>query len=327
MTASATVISNRESLLDALQSTGLLNGVQFAKATAALPPDVESASATAQSLIAGGFLTRFQVERLLAGRTDGFILGQYAILDQVGRGAMGRVFKAKHRTMNRFVAIKVLSADVTRTAPARDTFHREVRAAASLNHPNIVTAYDANEVGERFYLVLEFVDGPNLDVLVRQRGPLPVAEACEIVRQAALGLQHAHEHGMVHRDVKPANLLIARPSKTVPGCVVKIADFGIARLQPPQAHSGRTPATPASGILGTPDFVAPEQAHDPRKADHRADLYSLGCVFYFLLTGRVPFPGGTALEKVARQQHESPQPIHQFRADVPPQVAAGSAMH
>lgn len=318
MTPPTAVLTDRKTFLHALQGSGLLSAAQFAKASTSLPHEASEAMAAAQHFVVTGVLTQFQADRLLAGRTDGFVLGQYTILEQVGRGAMGRVFKAKHRTMNRFVGIKVLSADVTRTSTARESFQREVRAAAKLNHPNIVTAYDANEVGERFYLVLEFVDGPNLDTLVCERGPLPIGEACEIVRQVACGLQHAHEQGMVHRDVKPANLLAARPSRSVPGCLVKIADFGIARIAPVASTSA---AVGRTGLLGTPDYVAPEQARDPHTADHRADLYSLGCVFYFLLAGRPPFPGGRTADKVHRHQHEQPLPIERVRPDVPPPVA------
>ena len=250
-----------------------------------------SAADAARGLVTAGLLTRFQADRLLAGRTDGFLLGPYVILEQVGRGAMSRVYKAKHRTMNRPVAIKVLSSSLTRTAAEREWFQREVRAAGKLAHPNIVTAYDANELQDRFYLVLEFVDGPNLDSFVRQRGPLPVSDACEFVRQIATGLQHAHEKGMFHRDLKPQNLLVARPTPSAP-LTVKIADFGIPKA-----------------IHGPTAFTAPEQAGTtPVPADSRADLYSLGCVFYFLLTGRAP--------------GAFPVPIGQARPDVPSEVTA-----
>lgn len=304
--------ATRAELLAATEAAGILTAGQLARARDAAP---ESASATeaAAVLVAAGLLTRFQADRLLAGRADGLVLGQHVIQEQVGKGSAGRVFKAVHRAMNRPVAIKVLRPELTRTGAARQALQREVKAAARLNHPNIVTAYDANEHGDRFYLVMEFVDGPTMEALVRERGPLPVAEACELVRQVAVGLQHAHERGMVHRDIKPANLLVGRASKTLPGCVVKIADFGIARLSP-------GPGT-AAGLVGTPDYVAPEQAANPQAADHRADLYSLGCVFYFLLAGAVPFPGGTAAEKVRRHQSAAPVPVEQARPDVPPAVA------
>ena len=304
----------RETFLDALKAADLFTPTQLARAEAAISPHISTAAEAAHLLVAGGFLTRFQSERLLAGRTDGFHLGPYLILEQVGRGAMGRVYKAKHRTMNRPVAIKVLSAELTRTTSARQAFQRAVRSAAQLNHPNIVIAYDANEVNERFYLVLEFVDGPNLETLVRERGPLPAADACELIRQAAIGLAHAHRHGMFHKNIKPVNILVTRPSRSDRGSLVKIADFGIAKLAPDQ------PLT--LGLLAGPDYVAPEQAHNPRSADHRSDLYSLGAVLYFLLTGRPPFWGGSAESKVHRHTWEEPAPVNHLRADIHPAVVA-----
>ncbi len=269
--------------------------------------------AASRALMAAGYLTKFQAERILAGRTDGFHLGPYLILDQIGCGSMGRVYKAKHRTMNRAVAIKMLSTEVTRTVANRQTLQKEVRSVAQLNHPNIVTAYDANELADRHYLVLEYVDGPNLETLLRERGRLPVVEACELVRQIAMGLAHAHSHGVIHRDLKPSNLLVAR-SSLQPGYVVKICDFGIARLTPSQS--------PAQGKFHRcPDFVAPEQAHDLDTADHRADLYSLGAVLYFLLSGSPPFSGGTPEEKICRHLLEEPVRIERLRSDVHPALA------
>jgi serine/threonine protein kinase len=308
--------TDRHELLSVLAESDLLTAAQFAKADAAAPDPASTARDTAQLLVSAGLLTPFQAERLLSGRTDGLVLGQHVIQDQVGKGSVGRVYRATHRAMNRTVAIKVISADVTKSSAARQTFHREVRAAARLNHPHIVTAFDANEVGDRFYLVMEFVDGPTLETLVRERGPLPWPEACEVIRQVAVGLQHAHDQGMVHRDIKPANLLVSRVSPSMPGCVVKIADFGIAKLSPALAD-----APPAIGLTGTPDYVAPEQAYNAQSADHRADLYSLGCVFYFLLTGQPPFAGGDTAEKVRRHQCESAPSIERLRPDLPPTVA------
>ena len=295
-------LADRDALLEAVRAAGLLTPNQQLKASAAAPPG--SATDAAGALVAAGLLTRFQADRLLSGRTDGFQLGQYVILDQVGRGSMSRVYKAKHRTMNRAVAVKVLSAELTRTPESRQAFQREVRTAGNLSHPNIVTAYDANELHDRFYLVLEFVDGPSLDALVRQRGPLPVDEACEFVRQIAHGLKHAHEQGMVHRDLKPGNLLVARATSSAP-LAVKIADFGIPRL-----------------VAGAPDYVAPEQLHNPHVADARSDLYSLGCVFYFLLTGHSPFASSTPEETARRLTREEAPRVERLRTDVPAEVAA-----
>ncbi|QDU18185.1 serine/threonine-protein kinase [Urbifossiella limnaea] len=305
-------VTDRQAFLAALCRSGILAPARLAKATAAVPDDATAAAAAA-ALVAAGFLTRFQAGRLLAGRTDGFVIDPYVIQEEVGRGPGGRVFKALHGSMHRTVAIKVLAAGRTRTPDAKEAFRREARAAAGLNHPNIITAFDASERGERAYVATEYVDGPDLARLVKARGPLPAAEACEIVRQAAVALEYAREQGMTHSGIKPTNLLVARASKTLPGCVVKVADFGISRLAPADAAVDTDTQLPAAGAA---DYAAPEAA-----GDHRSDLYSLGCVFYFLLTGRPPFPGGSAESKASRHRGEFPAPVEAQRPDVPPGVA------
>jgi serine/threonine-protein kinase len=318
---------DRQTFLSNLRQSGLVTGEQMAKVVSRLP-DTNKGVVLARALIEHGLLTRFQAELLLVGRTNGFHLGQYRILDHLGRGGMGRVFKAEHQTMNRVVAIKVLAPHLVKTPKAQQLFQREVRAAAKLVHPNIVTAYDANQIGDRCYLVMEYVDGPNLEQLVQQQGPLPVGLACDFIRQAAGGLQYAHELGMVHRDIKPANLLAQRPTGSSPyaSCSVKILDFGLARL-----HTMAPDGTPVGNdsimaaentVLGTPDYLSPEQARNLHQVDIRSDLYSLGCTFYYLLTGRVPFPGGTTLEKLVRHSTEMATPLEQLRSDVSPAVAA-----
>ncbi|MBX9627384.1 MAG: serine/threonine protein kinase [Gemmataceae bacterium] len=283
-------------LLAAAEAAGLWTPGQAAKARAT--------DGSAEALVAAGLLTRFQADRLLAGRADGFVLDGYVIQDQLGKGPAGRAYKAVHRAMNRAVAIDLLRADLTGTADARELFDREARAAARLNHPNVVTTYDANRVGDRCYLVRECVDGPSFAALVAERGPLPVAEACELIRQAAVGLGHAHENGLAHRSLSPDAVLVARPSKSLPGCAVKVGGWGVGRL-----------------AAADPDYAAPEQAADPAGGDHRADLYALGGVFYFLLTGRPPFPGGDAADKLRRHRTTPPEPVGRVRPDVPPAVA------
>ena len=319
-------VMDRSTFLTNLRQSGLVTAEQMAKVAGKLP-DTRNAPPLAKTLIDAGLLTRFQAELLLAGKTTGFFLGQYRILDYLGRGGMGRVFKAEHQTMNRIVAVKVLAAHLVKTAKAQQLFQREVRAAGRLVHPNIVTAYDANQIGDRCYLVMEYVDGPNLEELVRQKGPLPVGVACDFVRQAANGLQYAHELGMVHRDMKPANLLVQRPASASPTayCHVKILDFGLARLAttgPNAAPGGESIMAAENTVLGTPDYLSPEQARNLHSVDIRSDLYSLGCTLYYLLAGRVPFPGGTTLEKLVRHSTVEPPPIEQFRPDVSPPVLA-----
>jgi serine/threonine-protein kinase len=309
--------SAREAFLALVRAANLFAPMQLARVEAAVPADAATPAEAARRLVEAGHLTRFQAQRLLAGHTDGFHLGPYVILEQVGCGAAGRVYKARHLTMNRPVAVKVLTAEFTRTA-AREAILAEVRGAAQLNHPNIVTAYDANELTDRFYVVLEFVDGPNFETLVQERGPLPAAEACGLARQAAEGLAHAHARGMTHRDLKPANLLVARPSKSIPEPLVKIADFGLAKLTPALSLS----QTPAPGALESSlAHAAPEMALHPQAVDHRADLYSLGSVLYFLLAGRPPLPAAKDGERARRGVWQEPARIETVRPDVPPALA------
>ncbi len=316
---------DRQTFLANVRLSGLVAEGRMTPVLATLPGNAPGQT-VARALVGAGLLTRFQAERLLSGRVHGFLLGQYRILDQLGRGGMGRVYKAEHRTMGRIVALKVFAPNVLATDRALELFQREVRAIAQLGHPNIVTAYDANEENGRHYLVLEYVDGPNLDQLVRKQGPLPVGQACDYIRQAANGLQCAHIAGMVHRDLKPANILVQwrGPQDGTPG-LVKISDFGLARLQAPTAgdtsHPG-TILTKENTVMGTPDYLSPEQARSLHRTDIRSDLYSLGCTFYFLLTGRVPFPGGGPVDKLIRHSSEMPAPLSDFRSDVPPAVAA-----
>ena len=292
--------TDRAGLFAAAEAAGLWTPAQAARATAAVPAVTRTASAAAHHLVDAGLLTRFQADRLLAGRTGGFVLDGYVIQEELGKGSAGRVYRAVHRAMGRTVAVQVLRAELTGTDEAREVFDREARAAAKLGHTHVATTYDANRVGERCYLVREHVDGPTAAELVAERGPLPVAEACELVRQAAAGLGHAHECGLAHRGLSPDVLLVARPSKTLPGCVVKVAGWGAGRL-----------------AGGDPDYAAPEQSG----ADHRADLYALGGVFYFLLTGRPPFPGGDDADKLRRHRTEAPEPVGRVRPEVPAAVA------
>jgi WD40 repeat protein/serine/threonine protein kinase len=237
---------------------------------------------------------------------------RYRVLELVGVGGMGAVYKAEHRLMERPVALKVIARHLMDKPGVVERFRREVKAAARLDHPNIVRAYDAERAGDLHFLIMECVEGTTLARLVAERGPLPVAEACEYVRQAALGLQHAFEHGMVHRDVKPQNLM------RTPDGQIKILDFGLARFA---SELGPTDAVTASDtVLGTADYIAPEQADNPRTADTRADVYSLGCTLYFLLTGQPPFPEGTLMQKLMAHSKRTLRPLIAFRDDVPDEL-------
>lgn len=252
---------------------------------------------------------------------------RYKLRGLLGSGGMGAVYKAEHRLMERFVALKVIRPELTASPQAVERFRREVKAAARLSHPNIVAALDAEQAGEVHFLVMEYVEGISLDRLLAQQGTLAPAQACALVRQAALGLAHAHEKGMIHRDIKPQNLMVTR------GGQVKILDLGLARLaapsqldfdvaEPGAAAPADAARTSAGMFLGTPDYIAPEQARDPRSADARSDIYSLGCTLYYLLTGQPPFPGGTAEEKLAAHDAKRPPLVTSLRAGIPPEVAS-----
>jgi serine/threonine-protein kinase len=239
---------------------------------------------------------------------------RYRLLRKLGAGGMGEVYHAVHKLMDREVALKVIHPSLTRNPKAVQRFLLEVKAAAKLQHPNIVTAHDAEQVGGIHMLVMEYVEGISLDRLVAKNGPLPVEQAAHFLRQAALGLQHAHDKGMVHRDIKPHNLMVTRKG------LVKILDFGLARLaqaQAPVKTDGKRPLTTLGIILGTPDYISPEQVSDSHAVDIRADIYSLGCTLYFLLSGQPPFPDGTSLQKALAHVDSVPQPIRELRADLP----------
>ncbi len=254
---------------------------------------------------------------------------RYRILGLLGTGGMGAVYKAEHRLMERIVALKTISRAFTANDGAVERFQREVKAAAKLSHPNIVTAHDAEQAGDLHFLVMEYVEGVSLDRLIARQGLTTVPQACNMIRHAALGLQHAHEKGMVHRDIKPQNLMVTRKGQ------VKILDFGLARLaqeklladcdvQEGAATDGvDSPGKTTAGmILGTPDYIAPEQAQDSRSADIRADIYSLGCTLYYLLTGSPPFPTGNAMQKLSSHLHATPLSVIERRQEVPSEVAA-----
>ncbi len=240
----------------------------------------------------------------------------YELLEEIGQGAMGTVYRARHEKMSRTVAIKIIRSERAGEPDSVRRFRREVRAVAQLDHPNIVRALHADEVDGALYLVMEYVEGIDLARLVREQGPLPIARACEYIRQAALGLQHAYERGLVHRDLKPRNLLLSEPG------LIKVLDFGLARLGEPGSSAQSSTMTHSGVVMGTPDYMAPEQGRHSHTVDIRADLYSLGCTLYFLLTGRVPFPGGSLTEKLFRHQHQQPEPLRSLRPDTPPAVTA-----
>lgn len=267
----------------------------------------------AKMIVEHGLLSRWQARQLLDGRTD-FQLGDYQLLDLLGRGATGNVYKAGTPGGN-IVALKVLSPDLLRKPDAVARFRREMKLVAAMDHPNLVTAYDAGRMEDQtHYIAMEFVDGRDLKHWLAQFGPLPVNFACECIRQASLGLSHAHAQGIVHRDIKPGNMLVlADNPQSVP--LIKLLDLGFANAG--SWDFDQNSLTKADQLLGTPDYMSPEQAENPTTADARSDIYSLGCTLFRLLTNRPPFPGENPLEKLnARLRFDAPR-VKEFRPDVP----------
>src|SRR5262245_56404965 len=248
----------------------------------------------AQQLIQEGYLTDFQAEQLLQGKYRGFNVGKYKVLERLGVGAMGTVYLCEHPGMRRRVAIKVLPASLASNPSILARFQREAKAMAAIDHVNLVQAHDIDQDGQMHFLVMDYVDGVNLQQLVLRVGALNPLRAANYIRQAAQGLQHAHEAGLVHRDIKPGNLLVDRTG------IVRILDLGLARF----FHDNEDMLTVQYDdkvMLGTVDYVAPEQVRDSHNVDIRADIYSLGATFYFLLSGQPMFPEGTKPQKLAWQ--------------------------
>jgi serine/threonine-protein kinase len=307
----AVPVPNTVELLTFLQEHGFLTPLQQEE----LRGRFSDARALARTLLERNWLTPYQANQLLQGRGQDLLLGPYRILDRLGEGGMGQVFKAHHVSMDRTIALKMIPKERMSDPTAVGRFQREVRAVAKLSHPNIVIAFEVNQAGQTPFLAMEYVDGVDLARLVQQSGPLTIPRACEYIRQAAIGLQHAHEKGLVHRDIKPGNLMVARPNPEQPP-VIKILDFGLARFESDSVHAGRL--TQLGKVVGTVDYMAPEQAQDARNTDIRADIYSLGCSLFYLLTGKPPFPGEDVVEKIGARLLGNIPLVRQSRPEVSP---------
>jgi serine/threonine protein kinase len=267
-------------------------------------------------LVRDGILTTFQAEQLLQGKWKRFTIGKYKVLERLGSGGMGSVYLCEHKLMRRRVAVKVLPTAKAQDEASLQRFYREARAVAALDHPNIVHAYDIDQDESLHFLVMEYVDGASLQDIVRKSGPMDIIRACHYIRQTALGLQHAHQAGLVHRDIKPANIIVDRTGQ------VKILDMGLARF----FHDEDDILTKKfdENVLGTADYLSPEQAEDSHSVDIRADIYSLGATFYYLLTGRAPFGEGSVIQKLRWHQDKNklPRPVTDFRSEVPGPIVA-----
>ncbi len=272
------------------------------------------AAQIAKELLERRWLTEWQTHQLLAGKSRLF-LGKYKLLDVLGSGGMGAVFKAESTTTRLPVALKVLAASLSESDIARARFEREIRASAQVNHPNIVRAIDADRCDNRVFLVMEYFAGPDLKALLKQHKRLPIDFACECIRQAALGLQHAHEQGLVHRDIKPSNLLVTKQPETG-DALVKVLDLGLARISSDGSSSGDM--TRAGQIMGSPDYMSPEQAMDSKNADHRADIYSLGVTLFHLIAGELPYDGDNVMEKLLSRINVDAPPLSRYCPEAPP---------
>jgi serine/threonine protein kinase len=299
--------------LDLLRRSQLVEEDQLTKFLGALAaknghrlPD--EADKIASAMVEAGMLTEWQSEKLLAGKHKGFMLGKYKLLRHIGKGGMSQVYLAEHTLMKRKVAIKVLPQNRVEDSTYLERFRTEARAAAKLDDPNIVRVYDIDNDGKTHYIVMEYVDGLDLHVLVRDQGPLGYEKAADYIAQVARGIAHAHEMGLVHRDIKPANCMVTKNE------VVKLLDMGLARLIDDEAS---LTIENNENVLGTADYLAPEQALNSHKADARADIYSLGCTLYYLLTGHPPFPEGTISERLLKHQVEQAPSVFKDRPDAP----------
>ena len=285
------------------------------------------ASDIQQMLLEQGLLTEYQLGRIRDGNPQGLVLGQYRILDEIGGGGFGQVFKAQHMVLERTVALKLVTLDYCQSRLYRDVFRREVAAVTRLNHPNVALTFDANEIDDVLFLALEFVAGVTLHTYVHENGPLPIPLARAIMLQIAQGIWHAHENGVIHRDIKPANVLISEGSGPAGSTGaepvrVKVIDFGLARLYPLGDEPTGTLLADAGAVVGTPAFMAPEQARNFHEADARSDLYSLGCTFYYLLTAQLPFEGATCRLTLEMHANKAVRSVRDLRPDVPHGLAA-----
>lgn len=305
-------LSNRSIFRDSALLSGLVAQEQLDRAVATLRSEPQALAAVlgevgddelAARLVTLGVLTPYQAEQLKAGRTK-LSLGPYTITEWIGQGGMGQVYKAVHKMMGRECAIKVLPT-AKATPEAIDSFMREIRTQAQLDHMNLVRAYDAGHDGNVHYLVTEYVPGTDLRQLVRRQGSLTMQQAAKAVGQAARGLEYAHQRGLIHRDVKPGNILVT------PQGVAKVSDLGLSGFMHELENDPR-----AGKIVGTPDYLSPEQIRSPLDITAVSDIYSLGCTLYYAISGKVPFPGGTTRDKARRHLEETPWHPRRFNPEV-----------
>ena len=301
--------------VNVLADPRLLPRARFDALVSDLLPHCDDPNILAHELVYRRWLTPYQAAQILAGRGQDLVLGSYVLCERLGEGGMGQVFLARNWKLDTRAAIKVIRRDRAAESAAAGRFLREVRALGAIRHPHIVHALDAGLDAGRLYCAMEYVPGTDLARLLADGGPLPTHTACRYAAQLADALRHVSGLGLVHRDVKPSNVLV-----TADGSAVKLADLGLARFDCPESHP--THVTQIGVMVGTPDYVAPEQVQDARRADIRSDLYALGCTLYQMLAGRPPFAGKGVVEKLHQHASAEAVPIERLRPDVPPPVAA-----
>jgi len=308
-------------LTESLISSGLMTADELREFRAQLPPQLRhlSAESLARELVRFGKLTSYQAARICDGKPEGLVLGNNVIVDRIGAGGMGEVFKAEHRRMKRPVVVKVLHAEHTQSEVSLKRFQREVEAVARLSHPNIVTAFDADEENGIYFLVMEFVDGDDLGFTISRDGPLDLQKALTYTIQAAQGIAFAHSQGIIHRDIKPSNLLVDAAG------TVKVLDMGLAMFDNPLqgdagADAGDSGITQANQIVGTVDYMSPEQADSSASVDRRSDIYSLGCTLFRLVTGRAPYRGDSPIRKLIAHRADPIPSMRAVRPETPEQI-------
>jgi eukaryotic-like serine/threonine-protein kinase len=301
-------------IVDDLEDSRILPRPRFDELVGDILPRCNDWQIVAAELVYRGWLTPYQARQLLLGRGAALVVGSYVLLEPIGEGGMGVIYRARNWKLDTPAAVKVIRPDRARDPVAVGRFVREVRVLGAIRHPHVVHGLDADVEADRLYCAMEHVPGTDLGRLLADRGALPVETACRYAAQLAEALRHISGLGLVHRDLKPANVLVTRD-----GSAIKLSDLGLARFDDPDW--GRTDLTRQGMMIGTPDYVAPEQIRDSRAADIRSDLYALGCTLYHMLAGRPPFGGLDTLDKLHHQQSVEPLPVEQFRPDVPARVA------